>query len=87
MMDGKIWLESVPGQGSTFAFTAVFGLSDAKPLHPPMTYDELRDMRVLVVDDNGPAREILASMLESMSFRVGAVDSGSACPRSLGKGR
>ena len=85
MMKGEIWLRSTPGEGSTFAFTAVFGLSDTKPLHPRMTYEELRDVRVLAVDDNEQAREILASMLESMFFRVDAVDSGRAGIAALKK--
>ncbi len=78
MMNGEIWLESTPGQGSTFAFTAVFGLSDAMPLHPHMTYEELRGLRVLVVDDNAQSREIFRTMLQSMSFRVDTVASGAA---------
>ena len=76
MMDGEIWVQSTLGEGSTFGFTAVFGLSDTKPLHPRMTYEELRGLRVLVVDDNELAREIMTSMLETMSFRVDAVGSG-----------
>jgi len=78
MMNGEIWLESTPGQGSIFAFTAVFGLSDAKSLHPHMTYEELRGLRVLVVDDNAQSRGIFRATLESMSFRVDTAASGLA---------
>jgi two-component system, sensor histidine kinase and response regulator len=37
---------------------------------------DLRDQRVLVVDDNAQARQILSEMLESMTFRVSEVASG-----------
>lgn len=85
LMNGEIWLESTPGQGSTFGFTATFGLSDAKPLHAPMKYEQLHAVRVLVVDDNAQARGIFSTMLASMSFRVEAVDSGPAAIAALEK--
>ncbi|HOV86745.1 MAG TPA: PAS domain S-box protein [Syntrophobacteraceae bacterium] len=70
MMGGKIRVESVPGQGSEFIFTARFGLSGkgaARTLEP---LPDLRGIRVLVVDDNPSAREIFQNLLESMSFEV-----------------
>ena len=70
MMDGEIWVESEPGQGSTFGFTATFGLGreDVKRRFAPAP--DLRSMKVLVVDDNPTSREILRDMLESFSFEV-----------------
>jgi PAS domain S-box-containing protein len=63
MMDGRIWFESEPGQGSTISFTAAFELlsagsqtSDAEPLM-------LHGLSVLVVDDNATNRLILAQVL------------------------
>ncbi|MEE9496325.1 MAG: PAS domain S-box protein, partial [Desulfobacterales bacterium] len=70
MMDGEIWVNSDPGQGSTFSFTATFGLGrkEVKKRFAPSR--DLRGMKVLVVDDNPTSREILRDMMESFSFEV-----------------
>jgi PAS domain S-box-containing protein len=76
MMEGEIWVESKPGQGSEFIFMATFGLARKairKRLEPS---PDLRGMRVLVVDDNASSREILQGLLESMSFEVSVSASG-----------
>ncbi len=70
MMAGDIWVESQAGKGSDFIFTAKFGLARKflrKRLEPSL---DLRGMRVLVVDDNASSREILQSLLETMSFEA-----------------
>ncbi|MEN8198948.1 MAG: response regulator [Thermodesulfobacteriota bacterium] len=75
MMGGEIAVESVPGEGSTFSFTAVFGLLGEKS-GPLLPNPDLQGKRVLVVDDNKVSRAIMRTMLESMSFLVEQAASG-----------
>jgi signal transduction histidine kinase/DNA-binding response OmpR family regulator len=64
MMGGQISVESEVGRGSTFHFTARFGLArpEADP-HAGARVVSLQDMRVLAVDDNATNRRILENVL------------------------
>jgi CheY-like chemotaxis protein len=76
MMGGEIWVESQAGQGSTFSFTANFGLGKEKTKKRFKPSRDLRGMKVLVVDDNTTSRGILQEMLESFTFEVSVAASG-----------
>jgi PAS domain S-box-containing protein len=76
LMGGAIAVESKPGVGSAFSFTAWFGLGDEAALPRKVVPDALNGQRVLVVDDNASAREILAEMLRGLHFSVSTADSG-----------
>lgn len=78
MMGGKIWVESEDAKGSTFHVTARFGKQQSEASHNHSAASVLGALRVLVVDDNASAREILTSMLASFSLRVDQADSGEA---------
>jgi polar amino acid transport system substrate-binding protein len=76
LMNGKIWVESERGRGSTFFFTAVFGLADDQEHAALSPHPDLRGVRVLVVDDNATSRQVFEDMLASMSLNVTLAASG-----------
>jgi len=85
LMGGEIHAESTPGKGSLFWFELPFDLADERCARylPANGNLDLRDLRVLLVDDNDTALQILGSMLQSMSFRVTAVDNGEKALNAL----
>ena len=66
MMGGDICVESVQGQGSIFYFTVRLGIGGKKRI---MAESQLhRGLRVLLVDDNASAREILSNIIEGIGM-------------------
>ncbi|OKH31056.1 hypothetical protein NIES2119_29665 [[Phormidium ambiguum] IAM M-71] len=73
LMGGEVFVESQPGKGSNFQFTVMLKPAVTTPESKIVIPPDLRYLKVLVVDDNATAREILFKTLQSFSLQTNAV--------------
>jgi len=81
MMEGKIGVKSQPGKGSTFHFSAWFGLPEKTMLVNVQKPDvgenyQLQGLHVLVADDLDINRKVVEMMLEKAGVSITGVENG-----------
>jgi signal transduction histidine kinase/DNA-binding response OmpR family regulator/HPt (histidine-containing phosphotransfer) domain-containing protein len=85
LMGGNIWVESKPGKGSDFHFTASFGTPEEATSRQDIKPQGLTGLRVMVVDDNEIARDVLSNIVHNLGIEVDAFADGATALKVLGE--
>ncbi len=85
MMGGRIGVESAEGNGSTFWFTAVLEKQAESKSERKIVPEDIRNKRILIVDDNATNRFILREQLKQWECRNAEVSSGTEALAALAR--
>jgi two-component system sensor histidine kinase/response regulator len=85
LMGGRISVQSEPGRGSTFHFTARFEVQQPGIGELPARWRTLTDLPVLIVDDNATNRRILEEVITNWHMRPVVVEGGALALATLKK--
>jgi signal transduction histidine kinase/CheY-like chemotaxis protein/HPt (histidine-containing phosphotransfer) domain-containing protein len=88
LMDGRLSVESTPGQGSRFTFTAQFGhgapeADDEAPPAEQLALQSARPRQILLVEDHPVNQEVATRLLEAWGHAVITAESGPAALAAL----
>ncbi|HOO28269.1 MAG TPA: response regulator, partial [Lachnospiraceae bacterium] len=70
LMEGEIWVESIPKKGRIFSFSASFKIADTCKEECCVFPSEIHNKRILIVGDSNEERYILAEYLKAMDFQT-----------------
>jgi PAS domain S-box-containing protein len=88
-MDGRIGVESAPGQGATFRFSARLGVDSRTPSIverrgvPRATAPPARALRLLVAEDNAVNRKVVALLLRKLGYSADFASDGEQAIRAV----
>ena len=87
LMGGKMWAESVADEGSTFHFTInAAATADSKPPAHTGKLARLADLKILILDDNATARNVLFDQCRLWGMLPQAVENSAQAMELLRKG-